>query len=283
MFQGSRLRDCRLMREGLRNEDYVAFLDESGEERLQVVAGVLIPARWLRPAERRWHDFIRDELRSRSGKTEVKARDLTSGRSVSLHVQRAMRASGHPPLTAVEAGHEFYRRALEHIASIAEVRVLTVGLPTNRALDAYRLWFWMAYAALVERPRAPRPRLPMVVIDGEDVAFRSAQDLIAYRFYRQFPRCQPYVAAGSGWFVGGAALQDSKLHPFIQMADLIAGAARHAIAKRAPYKGWYASHLRDHARGLGRSVDVSAHALAQLKRRSRHDACGSGWPDARIP
>lgn len=37
----------------LRNEDYIAFLDESEQDKLQVVAGVLIPARWLRPAERR--------------------------------------------------------------------------------------------------------------------------------------------------------------------------------------------------------------------------------------
>lgn len=270
------------MQRGLRNEDYVAFLDESGEDRLQVVAGVLVPARWLRPAERRWRDFIHNELGSRSGKTEVKGRDLLGGRGVALHAQKAMLASGHPPLTATGAGHEFYRRALEHIASIAEVRILAVGLPTNRPLDVYRLWFWMAYAALVERPKAPRPRLPLVVIDGEDAAFRSSQDLVAYRFHRQFPRCQPYVAAGSGWFVGGAVLQDSKLHPFVQMADLVAGMARHAIAKRTPYKDWYGTHLKDHAHGLRRPIDVSGHALAQLKRRSRHDACQSGWPDARL-
>ncbi|HZJ10064.1 MAG TPA: hypothetical protein VFD39_10240, partial [Trueperaceae bacterium] len=81
------------------------------------------------------------------------------------------------------------------------------------------------YASLIERPRAPRPRLPLVVIDGEDAAFRSAQDLIAYRFYRAFPRRRSYMTRGEEWFVGGSAHQDSTLHPFVQMADLVAGAA----------------------------------------------------------
>jgi hypothetical protein len=70
------------MAQGLRNEDYVAFLDESGESNLQVVSGVLIPARWLRPAERRWRDFVRDHLGSRTGRTEIKGRELMSTASV---------------------------------------------------------------------------------------------------------------------------------------------------------------------------------------------------------
>ncbi len=64
---------------GLRNEDYVAYLDESGSDTLQVVAGVLIPARWLRPAEYRWREFIRDAMGSSSGRTEVKSRELLRG------------------------------------------------------------------------------------------------------------------------------------------------------------------------------------------------------------
>jgi hypothetical protein len=268
---------------GLRNEDYVAFLDESGTGHLQVVSGILIPVRWLRPAEHRWRAFIRDELGSRSGRTEVKSRELLHGEGVSLHAQRAMLASGHPPQTAKGAGRQFFRRALEHIAGIAEVRLLTVGLPTRHPIDVYRLWFWMAYAALVERRNAPRPRLPMVVIDGEDASFRNAQDLVAYRFYRHFPRCQPYVRSGSKWFVGGALLQDSRMHPFIQMADLAAGAGRLALSARGASSGWYETHLRDHAGARGREIDVSAHALALLKRRSRTDACNSGWPDAKLP
>lgn len=268
---------------GLRDEDYIAFLDESGTGRLQVVSGVLIPVRWLRPAEHRWRSFIKTELGSRSGQTEVKSRQLLHGEGVSLHAQTAMLASGHPPLTAKAAGQQFFRRALEHIAGIAEVRVLTVALPTTRPADVYRLWFWMAYAALVEKRNAPRPRLPLVVIDGEDASFRRAQELVAYRFYRQFPRCQPYVAAGSKWFVGGAVLQDSKLHPFVQMADLVAGAGRLALTSRKSPKRWYGTHLRDHGTARGRDIDVSAHALSLLKRRSRTDACASGWPDARLP
>lgn len=267
----------------LRNEDYIAFLDESGEDGLQVVAGVLIPARWLRGAERRWQDFVRNRLGSRSGRREVKGRELLKGQGAAIHAQRTMLAGGWPPLSASAAGQQFYREALEHIAGIAEVRVIAVGLPTNRPLQVYRLWYWLAYAALVERPRAPRPRLPLTVIDGEDVSFRGAHDLVAHRFYRAFPRCQPYVARGSKWFVGGSAHQDSKLHPLIQMADLVAGAARHAIAERAPYGEWYRTHLVRHAKGMGRTIDGSSHALSQLKRRSRTDACGSGWRNALLP
>jgi hypothetical protein len=140
---------------GLRNEDYVAFLDESGEDSLQVVAGVLIPARWLRPAERRWRDFIRDHLGSRSGRTETKSRELLKGSGVSIHAQNRILASGGAPLSAQAAGRLFYRDALEHIARTTEVRFLTVGLDTKHPVDTYRLWFWMMYAALVQRPRAP--------------------------------------------------------------------------------------------------------------------------------
>jgi len=265
----------------LRNEDYIAFLDESGEDGLQVVAGVLIPARWLRGAERRWRDFIRNQLGSRSGRREVKGRDLIKGKGVAIHAQQRYR-----PLSALAAGQRFYQDALEHIAGIAEVRILAVGLPTKRPIEVYRLWFWAAYALLVERSRAPRPRLPMVVIDGEDASFRGAQDLVAHRFYRAFPRCQPYVGRGSLWFVGGSVHQDSKRHPLVQMADLVAGVARHAIVGRKPYESWFRTHLVDHARSSikpPRSIDVSSQAIAQLKRRSRKDACGSGWPDARLP
>jgi hypothetical protein len=267
---------------GLRNEDYVAFLDESGEDGLQVVSGVLIPARWLRSAERRWRDFVRDRLGSRSGRLEIKGRDLLSGRGASLHAQQALLEKGWPSLSARAAGRLLYRDALEHIATIAEVRVLSVGLPTDRPIEVYRLWYWLMYTLLVERAQAPRPRLPICVIDGQDASLRDTQDLIAYRFYRHFPRCQPYVARGSSWFVGGSVLTDSRLHPFIQMADLLAGAARHAIVQRKPHGAWYGKHLIDHALKLRRDVDVSAHALAQLKRRSRNDACGSGWRDARL-
>jgi hypothetical protein len=266
---------------GLRNEDYVAFLDESGEDDLMVVSGVLIPARWLRSAERRWQDFIRDRLGSRSGRTEIKSRELTAGTGVSIHAQNRILASGGGPMSAKGAGRLFYRDALEHIARTREVRILTVALPTRRPIEVYRVWFWMMYALLVERPRAPRPRLPLTVIDGEDVTFRTAQDLVAHRFYRSFPHCQPYVARGAEWFVGGSVHQDSALHPFIQMADLVAGAARHAIVGRVPQGNWYATHLRDHRFDYQpRDIDVSSHGLDLIKAMAPLDACNSGWPNA---
>lgn len=267
---------------GLRNEDYVAFLDESGEDGLQVVAGVWIPARWLRSAERRWRDFLRDHLGSRSGRTEIKSRELLKGRGVSIHAQNRILASGGTGLSARAAGRQFYRDALEHIATIQEVRVLAVGLPTRHPVDVYRLWFWMAYAALTNRPRAPRPRLPLTVIDGEDAAFRATHDLVAHRFYRTFNHQQPYIGPGPEWFVGGSAHQDSALHPFVQMADLVAGAARHAIVARQPRGGWYKTHLQDHADARGRNVDISHHALARLRKLSPDDHCGSGWQDATL-
>jgi hypothetical protein len=266
----------------LRNEDYVAFLDESGEDNLQVVSGVLIPARWLRSAERRWRDFVSDHLGSRSGRTEIKGREIMRGEGISIHAQNRILASGGAALTAKAAGRLFYRDALEHIAGIREVRVLTVGLPTRYPLEAYSLWFWMIYAALVVRPRAPRPRLPLVIIDGEDASFRNAQDLIAHRFYRAFNRYQPYVARGPEWFVGGSAHHDSSLHPFIQMADLVAGAARHAIAGRAPQGDWYSRHLRQVAQDRRRAIDFAPHALQQLQTMAPGDICRSGWRDARL-
>ena len=222
---------------------------------------------------------MRDHLGSRSGRTEVKSRDLIKGRGVALHAQTRILASGGPSVSARGAGQQFYRDALEHIARIREVRFLTVGMDTNRPLEVYRLWFWLAYAALIERPRAPRPRLPVSVIDGRDMAFRHAQDLIAYRFYRTFGNTRHYLWRGSEWFVGGATHQESSLHPFIQMADLVAGAGPHAIAGRVPYGAWYKQHL---VGATDREVDVSPHALDCLRALSPNDACGSGWRSARL-
>ena len=249
---------------------------------MQVVAGLLIPARWLRGAERRWRDFIRGELGSRSGRLEVKGRDLAAGKGVSLNAQRVLLDSGRS-LSARAAGRAFYRDALEHIALINQIRVLAVGLPTRYPLEVYRLWFWMAYALLVEKPRAPRPRLPLTVIDGEDASLRAAQDLVAHRFYHAFPKCQPYVVRGSQWFVGGSVHQDSSLHPFIQMADLVAGAARHSIVDRRPQGRWYGKHLVGRAKRASRRIDASSHALARLRRLAPSDGCGSGWGDALLP
>jgi hypothetical protein len=268
---------------GLRNEDYVAFLDESGEEGLIVVAGVLIPARWLRAAERRWRDFVRDHAGSRSGRTEIKSRELLKGRGIAFHVQATMLANGYPPISAQGAGRQFYKDALEHIARTREVRVLAVGLDTPYASEVYRLWFWLAFAALIERPTFPRPRLPLVVIDGEDAAFREAHDLVAYRFYRAFAGRRYYIAHPKAWFIGGSVHQDSSRLPFVQSADLVAAAARHAIKKRKPVGSWYDTHLRQCALKGGREIDLSAHALKRLRRLDPKDKHGSGHFAAEVP
>jgi hypothetical protein len=267
---------------GLRDEDYVAYLDESGEDGLQVVAGLLIPARWLRGAERRWRDFVRSKLHSKSGKLEVKGRDLVAGKGASWNAQ-AVQLSHGQSMSAKAAGRAFYRDALEHISLINQVRIVAVGLPTKHPIDVYRLWFWMAYALLVEKPRGPRPKLPLVVIDGEDASFRAAQDLVAHRFYKEFPKCQPYVFKGSQWFVGGSVHQDSSMHPLIQMADLVAGVARHSIVDRQPQGDWYEKHLVGRAEKAKRRIDASSQALSRLKRLSQADGCGSGWRDALLP
>lgn len=267
---------------GLRDEDYIAYLDESGEDGLQIVAGVLIPARWLRGAERRWRDFVRGELGSRSGKLEIKGRDLLSGKGASFHAQQRMRERGRT-MSAKAAGRQLYRDALEHIALINQIRVVAVGLPTKYPLEVYRLWFWMANALLVEKERAPRPRLGLSVIDGEDQSFRAAQDLVAHRFYHAFPKCQPYVGRGAQWFVGGSVFQDSALHPMVQMADLVAGIARHSIAGRNNHGAWYADHLVGRAERSNRNIDASSQAIAQLKKLSPSDKPGIGWRDALLP
>ncbi len=267
----------------LRNEDYVAFLDESGETGLIVVAGVLIPARWLRAAERRWRDFIRDHTGSKSGRTELKSRELLHGEGISFHAQSAMLANGIAAVSARAAGRQLYRDALEHIARTREVRVLAVGLDTRHAVDVYRLWFWMAYGALIERTKTPRPRLAFTIIDGEDAAFRSAHDLVAFRFHRAFASRRAYMRSGRPWFLGGSAHQDSSLHPFVQQADLVAGAARHAIKGRPKHGTWFDTHLRQVARAGGRDVDVSAHALKCLRTLDPKDRRGSGYSGALLP
>jgi Protein of unknown function (DUF3800) len=268
--------------EGLRDEDYIAYLDESGENGLQVVAGVLIPARWLRGAERRWRDFVRGELGSRSGKLEVKGRDLLQGKGASFHAQSVQGEKGKS-LSAKGAGRQFYRDALEHIALINQIRVVAVGLPTKYPLDVYHLWFWMANALLVEKARAPRPRLGLSVIDGEDQSFRAAQDLVAHRFYHAFPKCQPYVGRGAQWFVGGSVFQDSALHPMVQMADLVAGIARHSISERNQYGAWYADHLVGRAKRSNRNIDASSQAITRLRKLAPADKANTGWRDALLP
>jgi hypothetical protein len=83
--------------------------------------------------------------------------------------------------------------------------------------------------------------------------------------------------------VGGSVFQDSALHPVVQMADLVAGAARHSIVGRKPAGNWYSKHLVGRAQKAGRKIDASPQALKKLKALSRSDDCGSGWRDALLP
>ena len=269
----------------LRNEDYIAFLDESGAHtrglQLQVVAGVLIPARWLRSAERRWQQFVRQHVGAPSGKVEFKSTDLVNGSGLAKRVQERLVAAGQP-VSASGAGRRFYTEALEHIAAIAEVRVLAVGVNSKQPIDAYRLWFWAAYGLLTCLPASPRPRLPLVVIDGEDAKFRRSQDLIAYRFHRRFPKVQPYVGAGTEWFVGGSVLQTSHLSPFVQMADLVAGSARRSIALQTG-SGWFDAHIRAKGAAMARDIDVSQAAIDRLRVLDPGDSIGINWSSAIVP
>jgi len=266
----------------LRDEDYVAFVDESTRpdplNPLTVVSGVLIPSRWLRPAERRWEQFIRSEVGRESGIAEFKAHDLLAGKGLAIDIAKHQREEKGFHKSAKGAAHDFYKLALEHIALIAEARVLAVGSKTLVPEETYRLWYWLLYATLVQRADHPRPRISMIIIDGQDRGFRRAQDLIAYRFYRRFPNVQPYVAAGNEWFIGGSALHESHLHPFIQFADLICGVARRNLEGNPKFASWYPVHIRDYASARGREVDCSPAALACLERLD--PAGATGWKDA---
>lgn len=75
------------------------------------------------------------------------------------------------------------------------------------------------------------------------VSFAGAYDLVAYRFYRLSGR-RYYIGSRRAWFIGGSVHQGSALLPFVQAADLVAGAALHAIKKRKGTGGWYDTHLR---------------------------------------
>jgi hypothetical protein len=99
------------------------------------VAGILIPARLLRSAERRWRDFITDRLGSRSGRREVKGKELVKGHGAAKNAQDRLLAQGWPPLSAKAAGHQFYREALEHISSLTEIRILTPSAYQRRRVS----------------------------------------------------------------------------------------------------------------------------------------------------
>ena len=251
----------------LRNEDYVAFVDESGDDKLTVISGVMLPARWVRATEARWEAFLRSH--GIYGRGELKAWKLTTGRGVAQDMaHRLQRPSGDSMSThAKRCGQEAYIDALRLIGTFTELRVATVGVPTGRPIDAYRVWNWMLCAGLTTRPRSPRPRVPVIVIDGQDQGIRRALRGVVGDFYWRCNRRQPYVSAGKAWFIGGATLHDSATLPFIQMADLVAHAAYQAI-KRKPERAfmhhWYGEHLLGTARARGREIDVSESMLQEL-------------------
>ena len=122
-------------------------------------------------------------------------------------------------------------------------------------------------AGLTTRPRLPRPRVAMIVIDGEDQGIRRVLRGVVGDFYWRCHRRQPYITGGRSWFIGGATLHDSATLPFIQMADLVAHAGYQAISRkpeRAFMHDWYAQHLLGPARAKGREIDVSETLLDEL-------------------
>src|SRR5256885_10750829 len=99
----------------------------------------------------------------------IKAAEVATGRGFAW--QRAETLYRAPGLSkkvhARQTGCDIYTRVLGHVARLNGVRVLTIGLQTAVASEAYRLWFWAACAGLTSFPRhRQRPRVSMIVIDG---------------------------------------------------------------------------------------------------------------------
>ena len=243
------------------------FVDESGDEKLTVISGVMVPARWVRATEARWEAFLRSH--GIYGKGELKAWKLTTGRGVAQDIaRRTEHPSGESFSThAKSCGHNAYIEALRLIGTLTEMRIATIAVPTGRPIDAFRVWNWMLCAGLTTRPRSPRPRVAMIVIDGDDQGIRRVLRGVVGDFYWRCHQRQPYVTGGKAWFVGGATLHDSATLPFIQMADLVAHAAYQSIShkpERAFMHDWYTKHLLGPARAKGREIDVSEFLLKEL-------------------
>lgn len=250
-------------------EDYVAFLDESGDDDLQVVSGIFVPARWMRSA----HTFL-DDVRATEGlrhPEELKAAELATGRGFAweqakkLHRPAGLSKWNH----AKQTGQDIYTRVLGHVARINGLRVLTLGLRTHYPTEAYRLWFWAACAGLTSFPRhRRRPRVSMLVIDGQDQGLLRVQRGVVKDFYASCRGRQSYLRAGRAWFMGGAVLHESHSLPFIQITDLVAHAAFQAIVAnpdRIFMHGWYENEFRAVARQRNRVIDISDVCLAELR------------------
>jgi hypothetical protein len=147
------------------------------------------------------------------------------------------------------------------------MRVVCIGAPTRVAGEAYRLWFWSVCAGLTSFSGTARPRISLVVIDGQDQGFLKIQRGVVKDFYVTCRRRQSYVGPGVEWFMGGAVLHESHSLPVIQMADLVAHAAFQSLRQnpdRAFMHTWYEEHLRAPARARGRDIDASQFCLAEL-------------------
>jgi hypothetical protein len=248
-------------------EDYIAFVDESGDANFQVVTGLFVPARWVRSAY-----TLLDDIRATEGfrqTDELKAAELATGRGFAwtraqgLVCPLGMSWKAH----ALQTGCDIYKRVLGHVARINGLRVLTIGLQTRFPSEAYRLWFWATCAGLTAFPEGDRPRVSMIVIDGQDQGLLRVHRGVVKDFYRSCNRRQTYVSGGRSWFMGGSVLHESHSLPFVQIADLVAHAGFQALANnpdRAYMHQWYEDSLRAVARARHRQIDISATCLTEL-------------------
>ena len=226
-----------------------------------------MPARWVRPAY-----TLLDDVRTTEGLTqpeELKAATLATGRgfawtrAAKLHRPAGLSKRDH----ARQTGIDIYKRVLGQVSCINGLRVLTLGLATRFPTEVYRLWFWAACAGLTAFPEGERPRVAMVVIDGQDQGLLRVHRGVVKDFYLACRGRQSYVGPGRPWFMGGSVLHESDSLPFIQVTDLVAHAAFQALAaktERAYMHGWYEEAFRAVARTRRRQIDISASCLAEL-------------------
>jgi hypothetical protein len=250
-------------------EDYIVFVDESGNDDLQVIAGLFVPVRWVRSS----YAYL-DDFRASEGirvPDELKAAELATGRG--LVARRLAKATPIPPGVGMRThagriGQSLYERALTLAGSMNGLRVVAIGLRTRFPVEAYRLWFWSVCAGITAFPSSDRPRVSLMVIDGQDQGLLRTQRGVTRDFYYTCRQRQTYIGPGSLWFMGGAVLHESHSLPFIQTADLVAHAAFQAILgnpDRAFMHTWYRQKLCDIAhQQRGRIVDASTFCLHEL-------------------
>ncbi|MGH3431058.1 MAG: DUF3800 domain-containing protein [Mycobacteriales bacterium] len=248
------------------HEDYIVFMDESGDDDLQVVTGLFVPVRWMRSAYQ-----LLDDIRATEGfkvPEEMKASVLATGRGFAW--QRAQ-TTARPAFVskrdhALKTGCDIYTRVLGKVAGLNGLRVVSLGLQTPFPQEVYRLWFWALCAGLTSYT-IKRPRVSMIVIDGQDQGLLRSHRGIVKDFYGRNKGRQWYLKPGRAWFIGGAVLHDSRALPFIQMADLVAHAAFQTILqnpKRAYMHGWYDQSFCRIAANRNRQIEASRFVLHEL-------------------